>query len=64
MNDKLKEYYNESAMLKLKEMVGKKYKTRVISVSCFSMGGNYVCPYYRKEYTEEAKEHCAKCWNS
>ena len=40
-----------------------KKSMKVIDVSCFSMNGDYVCPYYGKQYTDEAKEHCAKCWN-
>lgn len=44
------------------EKLNEKIKITTISMSCFSMRGNYVCPYYG-QFTDEAKEHCHKCWN-
>lgn len=47
---------------KLKQAYSENPKIKVIDVSCFSMTGDYVCPYYGR-FDEEAKDHCCKCWN-
>lgn len=47
----------------IKNIKREELKIQVLDVSCFSMDGSYICPYYYLPQSDKNKQHeCNKCW--